>query len=269
LEMARSRQPTAGNHEVCLTSISWSTDEDAIRRHFADCGNIKKVVIFRERQDVERSGKKKGNSMGRGKIVFTSAEAVSLALNKNLTTLDNWTICVSMPTSTQLKGDARYWHDTRVIHPPPKQICRESCGAASLPKSGEQTRGWSTTTALAGANQVMQQPYLAKATSSSSPDFPKKGDVCGLEVNGLNKWSFRYWLEVMDGKGNLLQYQEVFEQMFDSLLHLISVYVNNKPGETPVFDESLFDDVEISKVAHKRMIKRWFESIGCIVFAKS
>jgi len=297
LEMTARRRPVPGRHEILLTSIGWSTNEEGLRWHFQDCGPIKQVVVFRERQDVERSSKKKGQSCGRGKIVFGTAEAAEKALRKNLTTLDNWTICVTTPDAQAARpsAPARYWHDTRVLHVPPQRPQRSVVPDVEDAPRGpgrppqERREGATAAAAAATAATGVAAPAAtggagagagAGAAGAAATSREDRGgsfvgrlddEAAGLRLGELRNLSFREWLETIDSRGSLLQYEGALECQLDSLPHLLSVYVRRASGDReegrgrgPTLDESFFEDAGIRKMGHRRLFKRWFESVGCV-----
>mmetsp|Transcript_156927 Transcript_156927/g.273156 ORF Transcript_156927/g.273156 Transcript_156927/m.273156 type:complete len:457 (+) Transcript_156927:71-1441(+) len=70
----------------------------------------------------------------------------------------------------------------------------------------------------------------------------------------------RAWLRSVDnGKGFLMQYEEHLLKNFDTLEQIMWLYVEQSgPGNQLRIDEQFFKDLGVEKVAHKRLMEKWF-----------
>lgn len=72
-------------HEVFIESLSWSTKEGQLRRHFAACGEILSCEVFYS---------KTGEPKGRAKLRFAQRSGAQAAVEMHLSDLDGWTLAV-------------------------------------------------------------------------------------------------------------------------------------------------------------------------------
>jgi RNA recognition motif-containing protein len=67
-------------HKIFVGNLAFSTEEDALRREFEDCGEITDLKLITDRET--------GRSKGFAFITFDTAEALEAALEKNNKELD-------------------------------------------------------------------------------------------------------------------------------------------------------------------------------------
>jgi len=85
----------------------------------------------------------------------------------------------------------------------------------------------------------------------------KKEEVVVVEATKLaeqEELDLRAWLLNLDQTGALAHYQKVLAENFDSVFHILDVYV-----EDGRLDPQFFEDVGVTKLGHRRKFEQWFQ----------
>ncbi|XP_067876588.1 RNA-binding protein 34 [Heterodontus francisci] len=121
---------------IFLGNLSYEIEEDDVRDHFCECGEIKAVRIVRDRES--------GMGKGFGYVLFQSTDAVTLALKLNNSELKGRRVRVnhSVKKDTAAKARARSPWDTttRVRVEEKPRLAKGFIGIMAKPAEGKKTK---------------------------------------------------------------------------------------------------------------------------------